>query len=127
MKLGSLVKIFLIIFVVLLLSYQTILASRVFYGLIFKPAIYSTVRDCQPRSSDGTKDPNVAGEFSIETGKPTITIFDNNSKYSYLYVKHENCHYQQYLHGRLASCDQPEKIFANELEAYFAEYSLWTC
>ena len=64
-----------------------------------------------------------AGIFKVDEGDPTIELYTDDPGT----LRHEQCHYEQYISNRLHSCKIPFFRYIDEAEAYFSQYTSWDC
>jgi hypothetical protein len=63
----------------------------------------------------------VAGVYNRNTGNITILVSINDPIYE-IAVKHELCHRQQGIEGRICNCSNPMGMILNEMECYIMAF-----
>ena len=102
---------------------------------ILKPAYYSMIVDCIEDGEDIIDNNGyyVVGETAISTKNRTltnntieitilspdnyITLYKNSTKV----LKHELCHYYQFVENRMPTCNNLSKVYLIEVECYIKE------
>lgn len=98
----------------------SIILFTALYVNVLKPAYYSVQGNCVINGKEILQDAGyeVVGQFSYSNNTTSTQIFVQDP----IVVKHENCHYQQFLERRLFNCNIKFLNYINEVECYIRQY-----
>lgn len=113
------------IVIILLSIIVMIILSSISYKFILFPAYLSIASACFVDGDAIVAEAGyyTAGSFTIDNNQTVIEVKTLDPKA----IKHEECHKKQYEENRIYDCNNINRMYFNEVEAYSAQYGLWRC
>ena len=112
------------LYIILSVIFSVILFA-ILYKFILFPSYLSIASSC---FVDGDEIVAEAGYYTVGS----FTVSDNQTVIAVTIpdltiVRHEECHKKQWEENRIYDCNNINRMYFNEVEAYLAQYRLWRC